>query len=284
LAPAALVELAAACGVGVLAVTDHDTLDGVAEAIAAGAVHGVRVVAGVELSVRAPSGSMHLLGYFDDPSPEPLASRLAELRERRRARAERMVRRLGELGAPIAFDDVARRAAGAIGRPHVADALVAAGHVADRQEAFDRYLCDGGPAWVPHDGMDPREAIGLVTGSGGAAALAHPGSLRMSPRELGAFVHRLAAWGLRGIEVHRPDHTPERRAQLTGIARRLGLVATGGSDFHRPGEALRPGDTGDPPLPIDAIDRLRSDIRGPDEEPMGGRSARAEGDPLAWPS
>lgn len=239
-----------------MAVTDHDTLAGVAEAVAAGRAAGVRVVPGVELSVRAPSGSMHLLGYFGDASPEPLAGTLAGLRELRRERARRMVALLDGLGAPISFDEVAARAGGAIGRPHLADALVTAGHVADRQEAFERYLADGGPAWVPHEGLEPREAIRLVADSGGAAALAHPATLRMAPRELGAFVHRLAGWGLRGVEVHRPEHAPERRDQLTGIARRLGLVATGGSDFHRPAEPLRPGDTGDPPLPADAIDRL----------------------------
>jgi 3',5'-nucleoside bisphosphate phosphatase len=237
-------------------VTDHDTLAGVAEAQEAGPSHGVRVVAGVELSVRAPSGSLHLLGYFPCADPQPLGARLAGLRDAREDRARRIVARLAEIGAPIDFADVAARAAGAIGRPHLADALVAAGHVADRQEAFDRYLADGGPAWVPHEGLAPREAIELVRGSGGAPVLAHPASLRMPPRELGAFVHRLTSHGLLGIEVHRPEHTPERRDHLTGIARRLRLVAAGGSDFHRPEEALRPGDTGTPPLPPDAIDRL----------------------------
>lgn len=236
--------------------TDHDTLAGVAEAQEAGPAHGVRVVAGVELSVRAPSGSLHLLGYFPGADPQPLGARLAGLRDAREDRARRIVARLAEIGAPIDFADVAARAAGAIGRPHLADALVAAGHVADRQEAFDRYLADGGPAWVPHEGLAPREAIELVRGSGGAPVLAHPASLRMPPRELGAFVHRLTSYGLLGIEVHRPEHTPERRDHLTGIARRLRLVAAGGSDFHRPEEALRPGDTGAPPLPPDAIDRL----------------------------
>ena len=239
-----------------LALTDHDTLAGVPEAQEAGRARGVRVVPGVELSVRAPSGSFHLLGYFRDPAPEPLASRLAGLVEMRAVRAARIVELLGALGAPVSLDDVAARAGGPIGRPHLADALVAAGHVADRQEAFDRYLGDGGPAWVPHEGLQPRDAIDLVAASGGAPVLAHPASLRRPARELGAYVHRLAGWGLRGIEVHRPDHTPERRDLLRGIARRLSLVEAGGSDFHRPEDTLRPGDTGDPPLPTDTIGRL----------------------------
>ena len=145
LAPAALVELAAAAGVGVLAVTDHDTLDGVPEALEAGAALGVRVIPGVEVSVRAPSGSMHLLGYLTEAAPEPIASRLAALREARAARASRIVERLVAIGAPVSLADVAARAGGPIGRPHIADALVAAGHARDRQDAFDRFLADGGP-------------------------------------------------------------------------------------------------------------------------------------------
>ena len=243
-------------GVGVLAVTDHDTLAGVPEALRAGEAAGVRVIPGVELSVHAPSGSMHLLGYFADPAPEPLAGRLAELRAARAVRARRIVERLVALGAPIDYADVAARAAGAIGRPHLADALVAAGHARDRQDAFERYLADGAPAYVAHESLEPREAIRLVADSGGAPVLAHPASLRMGARELAHFVRRLTGWGLRGIEVHRPEHTPERRATLAELAHRNRIVASGGSDFHRPEDPLRPGDTGVPPLPLDAIDRL----------------------------
>lgn len=248
--------LAAAAGVEVLAVTDHDTLAGLPEAIAAGHGLGVRVVAGIELSVRAPSGSMHLLGYFRDAAPEPLSARIGALREARADRARRIACRLAELGAPVAFEDIAGRAAGAIGRPHIADALVGAGHARDRQDAFERYLADGGPAWVPHEGLGPQEAIGLVRDSGGAAVLAHPASLRMEARALAAFVRRLVGWGLAGMEVHRPEHTPERRAAFAELAHRNRIVAAGGSDFHRPEDRLRPGDTGDPPLPPDAIERL----------------------------
>jgi predicted metal-dependent phosphoesterase TrpH len=228
----------------------------VAEAIRAGRARGLRVVPAVELSVRAPSGSMHLLAYFGEPAPRPLADRLEELRAAREARAREIVGRLAEAGAPVAFEDVAARAAGPIGRPHLADAVVAAGHARDRQDAFDRYLADGGPAAVPHRGVTPEEALALVAESGGAAVLAHPASLRMDDPALSAYVGRLAGAGLRGIEVHRPDHTPERRDAYAALARRHGLVAAGGSDFHRPGEGVLPGETGTPPLPPDAIDRL----------------------------
>jgi len=250
------VRLAAQAGVRVLAVTDHDTLDGVAEACAAGREHGVRVIPAIELSARAPSGSLHLLGYFAEPVPRPLAGRLEEMRRLRAERARRMVERLAELGAPVALADVAARARGPIGRPHLADALVAAGHARDRQDAFERYLADGGPAYEPHRGPGPEEAVRMVVESGGAAALAHPASLRMAPRELEGLVARLAAAGMRGIEVHRPDHLPERRDAYEALARRHGLVPTGGSDFHRPEDGLLPGDTGEPPLPLDAAERL----------------------------
>ena len=248
---------------GTLALTDHDTMDGVGEALEAGERLGVRVIAGVELSVRAPSGSMHLLGYFREAAPEPLRARLGALRAAREDRARRMVARLAATGAPIDYEDVRARASGAVGRPHVADALVAAGHAHDRQDAFDRFLADGGPAYVPHGGLGPREAIALVAQSGGASALAHPASLRMPERELGDYVQRLAAWGLGGIEVHRPDHTPERRARLARLAARHRLIATGGSDFHDLEGALRPGDTGRPALPHDAIDHLLFDTVEP---------------------
>ncbi len=249
-------RLAADAGVDVLAVTDHDTLAGVDEALAAGRSLGVRVVPGVELSVAAPSGSMHLLGYFREPAPPPLLARLRELRAAREARARLIVERLAAAGAPISFDDVAARAAGPIGRPHIADAVVAAGHARDRQEAFDLFLADDGPATAPHRGLTPEAAVRLVADAGGAPALAHPASLRMAPDALSALLSRLAAAGLRGIEVHRPDHAPERRDAYAALARRHGLVATGGSDFHRPSDEVRPGDTGEPPLPADAVDRL----------------------------
>lgn len=256
LVPEALVELAAGRGVGTLAVTDHDTLASLPAAASAAAAHGMRLVFGVELSVRVPHGSMHLLGYFDEPAPPALLGWLEELRAGRVTRAERIVGRLGDLGAGVEMADVLARAGGPVGRPHIADAMVAAGHVADRRQAFDRYLADGGPAWVPTQGLGPTEAIALVAEAGGASALAHPASLRLDGPRLGSAVQRLAARGLGGIEVHRPEHHPERLRAYRRLAARFGLVATGGSDFHHPDGPLRPGDTGEPPLPADAIDRL----------------------------
>lgn len=251
-----LVRRAAENDVSVLAITDHDTLDAVREAIVAGVEHGVRIVPGIELSVRMPTGTMHLLGYFFEPEPPALVARLAELRAARERRAQSIVARLASLGAPIDYAQVRARARGSIGRPHIAETLVAAGHATDRQDAFDRFLADGAAAWVPSEGLAPEEAVELVRAGGGAPVLAHPASLRMSAKDLTRFVQRLTAAGLAGIEVHRPEHTEERRRQLRTLAQRFGLVATGGSDFHHPQGRNQPGDSGDPPLPLDAVDRL----------------------------
>jgi 3',5'-nucleoside bisphosphate phosphatase len=248
LSPTQLVERAQAAGVRVLAVTDHDTMAGIPEAIEAGGRVGVQVVPGVEISVSYVSGSLHLLGYFAEPEPQPLTATLVELAAARRHRAERVVCLLGELGAPITLADIEARTGGTIGRPHVADALIAAGYVATRQEAFDRFLHDHGPAWVPHEGIGPEDAVALVRSSGGAPVLAHPGTLRLGTRQLDGLVAKLTHHGLLGIEVHRPEHTPDQRAAYRKLARRHDLILCGGSDFHRPGDGREPGDTGDPPL------------------------------------
>ncbi|HWH14080.1 MAG TPA: PHP domain-containing protein [Miltoncostaeaceae bacterium] len=256
LAPADLVARAAGRGVTVLALTDHDTLEGIPAARAAAEAAGVQLVPGVELSVTAPQGSMHLLGYLPADAPEPLASRLRAFREGRRGRVARMVERLEALGAPVDLDDVLQRAAGSVGRPHVADALVDAGHVASRAEAFERYLGDRGPAYVAYDRLAPEEAVRLVRASGGVPVLAHPASLRMGERHLRSFVQRLGAAGLAGIEVHRPDHDVVQRREYGRLARTLGLLPAGGSDFHRPGDGPEPGDTGPVPLPAETAARL----------------------------
>ncbi len=256
LAPAEVVARAAARGVRVLALTDHDTTDGLAEAAAAGEAAGVAVRTGVELSVRAPQGTLHLLGYFPGDAPEAFTDRLHGLAESRRGRAARIVARLAELGYPVDLGEVLGSASTSIGRPHIADALVRAGHVRSRTEAFDRLLHDRGPAYVGYDRLTPEQAIRMVRDGGGAPVLAHPGSLGLPARHLDAYVQGLAAAGLVGIEVHRPEHTGEERRRYGRLARVHGLVPSGGSDFHRPGDGVEPGDTGDPALPADTLDRL----------------------------
>lgn len=256
LTPAELVAHAAAGGVRVLAVTDHDTVSGLDEAAAAAAVHGVRLLAGVELTAQVPHGSLHLLGYLPEPAPPPLLERLAELTELRTQRIVRIVARLNALGVALDWERVRALAAGQLGRPHVAHALIEAGHAASVEEAFDRWLGDGGPAHVPQRGLEPAEAIALVTGCGAVPVLAHPASLRLPARHLHAFVQGLAARGLAGIEVHRPEHLPDQRDAFARIATRLRLLPCGGSDFHRTDGPYAIGDTGTPGLAFDTADRI----------------------------
>jgi predicted metal-dependent phosphoesterase TrpH len=256
LAPAGLVRRALTHGVMVLAVTDHDTLAGLPEAIEEGAKLGVRVIPGIELSVAVERGMFHLLGYLPDPRPPVLAERLEELRAHRARRVEAILDRLADAGAPVGMDDVRRLTDGTVGRPHIAQALVDAGFAEDRGDAFARYLGEGMPAYVPHRGIAPHDAVRLVRAAGGAPVLAHPGTLRLGTRHLESTVASLKHAGLVGIEVHRPEHTPEQRHAYAGIARRLRLVPCGGSDFHAPGAAFELGDTGDPPLPSGTADVL----------------------------
>ena len=261
LGPAQLVAQAARQDVHILAVTDHDTVDGLDEAVAAAAGHEIHVIPGIELTVQVPKGSMHLLGYFDDTSPQPLAEALVELTAFRETRIRMIVERLRELGIALDWDDVRGRAAVQLGRPHVAAALVAAGHATTLNEAFDRWLGDGRSAHIPSRGLDPVHAVELVGASGGVAVLAHPASLVLRRGHLRAFVQRLADAGLAGIEVHRPEHTPEQRDQYATIARQLRLVPAGGSDFHRHEGPFTLGDTGTPGIGEDVVDRLFERIR-----------------------
>jgi predicted metal-dependent phosphoesterase TrpH len=258
LEPAELVAAARDAGVSTLAITDHDTLGGVAPALEAGARLGVEIVAGVEISVRHAPGTLHLLGYFTNPRPQPLSDRLAQIRTEREERAREILNRLRALGAPVEWRDVASRARGSVGRPHIADALVAAGHAGSRAEAFERFIGNRADAFVPIRALESDAAVDLVRRSGGAPVLAHPFSLAVGTAGLRAIVHRLRDAGLVGIEVHRPDHLPDQFRTLSRLARSFALIPCGGSDFHRPGEDRSLGHTGSPRLPPDTADQLRA--------------------------
>jgi predicted metal-dependent phosphoesterase TrpH len=236
LTPSDLVARAKTSGVDVIAVTDHDTTDGVAPA--RNAANGVRVIAGIELSTRWNDRNVHMLGYFLDPDAPPLREAIATLRTDRETRAERIVARLVELGYAISMDDVREHAGGAslIVRPHIARALVAKGYVPSVRDAFTPDLiADGGRADVAKTAISPVRAIEVIRRSGGAAVIAHAavghheGEAVRIPYEL---LDELAAAGLAGIEVEHPDHPPLVRDELANVAARLGLIATGGSDFH----------------------------------------------------
>lgn len=259
--PAELVAHAVTGGVTTLAVTDHDTVAGLPAAQAAADDAGVSLLGGVELTVQVPHGSMHLLGYLPPAAASTLAGALAGLTALRTERIRAIVDRLDALGVPVAWERVRALAAGQLGRPHVAAALVEAGHSTSIQDAFDRWLADGRPGHVPQRGLEPTEAVRLVTSVGGVAVLAHPASLRLPARHLQSVAQRLAAAGLAGIEVHRPEHTPEQRDQYNAVARRLRLLPCGGSDFHRRDGPFALGDTGVPGLAADIADRIRERFR-----------------------
>lgn len=233
---------AARCGLDVIALTDHDTTRGWDEAGAAAARHGVDVVPGIEISCRHSGISIHLLAYLPNPEGE-LFAELEKARESRRTRAQRMVERLAE-DVDITYEQVLAVAGtdATIGRPHMADALVANGVVADRGEAFDRYLHNGGPYNVGHYALDPVRAVELVRSGGGVAVMAHPFA-EARGRVVGLdVVHAMADAGLVGIEAHHRDHSPEQVQRALDIARDRGLVVTGSSDFHGAGKPNRLGE------------------------------------------
>lgn len=231
LPPARLVEEASLRGLSVLGVTDHDTLDGLSEAIAAAAVHRITVVPGVELSTTVPSGEIHILGYFVDATDQGFVAALRSLADARRRRIETMITRLRDLGFDLDRDQIMRDADdGSIGRPHVARALMRLGIVESISDAFDRFLTPGTPGWVPRERFAPERAVTLLTSNGALPVLAHP----YSTKAIEATVDRLLPAGLGGIEVFYGEYSEEQRRHLLGIADRAGLIPTGGSDYHGP--------------------------------------------------
>lgn len=235
LSPEALVTEAARWGVGLMAVADHDTTAAVDAALAAGTAAGVEVWPAVELSCDVPGGEVHILGYFVDHRLGWFQALLQRLRDGREKRAQRMVERLADLGAAVSFARVQLLAdGGAIGRPHVARALVEAGHVKSVTEAFDRYIGRRGPAYVERVKVTPGQAVQIIRATGGLAALAHPGWGQQE-----TLVPDLVAAGLDAVEVYYPDHTPAQVEQYIELATRFGLLVTGGTDFHGGGLATR---------------------------------------------
>ncbi len=225
--PAEVMALARAAGLAAIALTDHDTVAGIAEAEAAARGLGLRLVPGVELSAVEGEVETHLLGLHLS-QPAEIEAGLTALREMRRERAERMVARLNDLGVRITFDSVLDQAAGAaIGRPHVARAMVQEGWATDLRDAFDRYLGNGRAAFVPKDKLSMGHAIAMIHRAGGLAVMAHPGHAGTRAR-----IEALAAQGLDGVEVLHPSHGAEDIARLRAIADHLDLLPSGGSDWH----------------------------------------------------
>ncbi|HSG80160.1 MAG TPA: PHP domain-containing protein [Acidimicrobiia bacterium] len=256
--PERIVELAVAARLDAIALTDHDTLEGIEEARAAAAGR-IRLVPGVELSVEWPTGAMHLLGYWTEPGTGPVEERLAELRQDRNRRNAEILGALRGLGIDITVDEIVAEAGGSsVGRPHIAAVLLRKGEVASIAEAFDRYLARGRPAYRPRLRLEAAVATGLIHEAGGVASVAHPHTVATSAAEFGRAFEAFADAGIDGVECHYAEYAPDQRQHLATMAERLGLVPTGGSDYHgdnKPGLAVGSGH-GDLRVPDDVLDRL----------------------------
>ena len=257
LSPADLVKRAAARGVTIQALSDHDTLAGIGEAEATGRDLGVRIIPATELNTESEWGDAHVLGYFIDPADAALEDRLRWLRSNRGRRIELMVEKLNALDYAVDLARVLEIAqGGALGRPHLAQALFEKGYVKSYDEAFDTLIAKDSPAYVARVGLTPLEAVTLVRTHGGVPSLAHPGTVI----GLDELLPRLVAAGLAGIEAYYGEHSPRMTARCLDRARELDLVPTGGSDFHGRGEHGL--DIGGVFVPPETIERLESRRRG----------------------
>ncbi len=227
--PQRVVELAKEAGLSAIAITDHDILDGYPEAAAAAQAAGLELIPGLEMSASEVGREVHMLGFFIDAGHAGFQQQLAEQRTRRMARIHEMVVRLQQLGLAVTPEDVFSQAKhqGAIGRPHVAQALLKRGYVSTMREAFDRYIGNDGPAYVPGSPLGPEVAIRAIREAGGIPVLAHPIYLKDD-----AFIEQLVHDGLVGLEVYHSGHPPEAVQRYEQLADRLGLLKTGGSDYH----------------------------------------------------
>ena len=254
--PAGVVASAAAAGLDVVALTDHDTTAGWAEASDAAREHGIVLVPGTEVSALSRHVSVHLLSYLQDPAHPALGDLVARTREARLHRGRAIVERLSS-DFPITWQDVlAQQAPGTVvGRPHVADALVALGVVPDRDAAFADVLSTRGDYYVPYYAPEAVEAVEAIRASGGVPVFAHPGADGRGRIVPDAVIAELAEAGMAGLEVHHRDHGPEQRARLTALADRLGLLVTGSSDYHGTGKRNLLGENTTTPEVLAEIER-----------------------------
>jgi len=256
LTPTQLIDLAHGNGVRVMALTDHDTVDGLAEAFeAAGRYRDFTLIPGIELSTDVPGNEVHILGHFIDWEDAAFRRRLSALQESRLGRARAMVERLTELGKPVTWERVQHFAGeGSVGRPHIALALIEAGHVTSVNQAFDLYLGRTGPAYVQRERLNPDEVVELLLGVGGLATLAHPRELN-SAGNLEALLALLKDAGLTGMEVFYQDYRLDEIEHLSGLATKFDLLPLGGSDYHGLNNPQQ-REPGDIPLPKESVERL----------------------------
>ncbi len=232
-APAEVVRLAHRAGVTALAITDHDITTAIPEATAAARELGIELIPGVEISSQIGDTELHILGYFLDWRDGALNERLASLRASRHRRNPQIIERLQALGIEITYDDVRRVAdTDAVGRPHIARVLMDKQVVTSAKEAFDRFLAQGRPAYVARELPSPGEAIRWIQAAKGLAVLAHPTWVKTPDADLAQLVRQLKEEGLDGMEVHYSTHTPQQTREYLDLAKQLGLLVTGGSDFH----------------------------------------------------
>lgn len=252
LAPPELVRKAAGLGLKVLSLTDHDAVDGIAPALeAAAGFPDLLLIPGVEISTDLPEGEAHILGYYIDYKSRELGDSLERFRNSRLTRARRMVEKLAGLDIEVDWRRVQEIAGeGSIGRPHIARAMLEKGYIKTFEEAFNKYLGHGGPAYVERDKMTPEEAVALVLRASGLPVLAHPFTAG-DPEEMAA---RLKKAGLVGIEAYYKDNTPEQTRDMLKVAKKYGLIATGGSDYH--GNDASEVEMGGVEVPMTAVESL----------------------------
>ena len=253
--PAQVVRAAVDAGLDVVALTDHDTTAGWGQAVDAARAVGIALVRGTEVSARSRNVSVHLLSYLQDPAYPPLADELARIVDSRVHRAERIVRALAH-DVPITWEQVLDQAGEGtvVGRPHIADVLVANGVVPDRDSAFATLLDSRGPYYTPYYAPDAATAVGLIRAAGGVPVFAHPGADGRGRIVADEVFDELAAAGLAGLEVFHRDHDEVQRARLSAIAERLGLLVTGSSDYHGAGKLNRLGENLTAPRTLAAIE------------------------------
>jgi len=259
--PTEVVEEALKKGLLAIAITDHDSIDGLKEALEAGRRMGVEVIPGVEINAQHEGKEAHILGYFVELGDTPLSRTLERLRRGRLERIRKIVSKLNGLGVGITVEDVLAFAEkdGSLGRPHVARAIAAKGYAKNASEAFAKFLDKDRPAYVPRPKLTPHEAVSVIVDAGAVPVLAHPAVAG----HWEGLIRELMALGLRGIEAYHPDHTPDQAEKYRGLAERLGLIVTGGSDAHGP-SAVRAIEVGEVTMPYSVVLRLkeaRNEIR-----------------------
>ncbi|MYA29270.1 MAG: PHP domain-containing protein [Nitrospira sp. SB0666_bin_27] len=264
LTPAEVVDLAHQAGVTAVAITDHDILDGIPHALNAATPLDIEVIPGVELSSRFHERELHVLGYFVDWQDSTFRDHLAQQRRSRHVRNPQTIERLNALGLELSVEEVkAKAGSDSIGRPHVAQVLVEKGYVQDTREAFDRYLKEGAPAYVPRTLADTRDVIAWIRNAGGVPVLAHPTWTRCQGEPLHRLCAGLKEAGLLGLEVFYSSHNRRQTSRFLELAKRLDLLVTGGSDFHgaaNPGIQVGRG-KGNLKVPAALLDPLRQAAR-----------------------